>query len=198
MVGTFASILKGLDVRIVYNRGFDSITNANKTYQRIKKAWQQKKKVRIIYFGDLDPTGDNIDEVVNENMKVFFDVEQYTDDGYYHFKRIAILKEHIEKFNLPENPDESVSAKLKRDPRAKKFIQKYHRLFQIEIDALAAHAPTEFKEMVIDSIKQFYDNEIYGRVLYNGKHCEKTISKRIIKNVRIFLEEQKAKLLRNG
>jgi len=131
-------------------------------------------------------------------MKVFFDVEQYTDDGYYNFKRIAILKEHIEKFNLPENPDENVSAKLKRDPRAKQFIQKYHRLFQIEIDALAAHAPTEFKEMVIDSIKQFYDNEIYERLLYNDKHSEKIISKYIIKNVQMFLEEQKVKLLGNG
>lgn len=72
MVGTFESILEGLDVRIVYNRGFDSMGHTWDTYQRIKEMWTQGKKVRILYCGDLDPSGDAMDDIINENHECMF------------------------------------------------------------------------------------------------------------------------------
>jgi hypothetical protein len=198
MVGTFRSILKDLDVRIVYNRGFDSVSNAWETYQRITEAWKQGKKVRILYFGDLDPSGDAMDETINEFTKICFEVEVYKERGDYDFKRVGVLYQHIEKFRLPKNPDPDVLAKLKNDKRKKQFMTKYHiesedDLFQIEIDALAAANPAEFKKMVLDAIKPFYDEEIYNRLLFDASHSKKQICIQVMKNVRQFIEEQNMK-----
>jgi hypothetical protein len=194
MVGTFKSILKDLDVRIVFNRGFDSVSNAWETYQRIKKAWNKGKKVRILYCGDLDPSGDAMDEIINEFMKICFDVEGYKEKGLYDFKRIGVLYKHIEEFRLPKNLDPDVLAKLKNDTRKEQFMTKYHLmsdddLFQIEIDALAAANPAEFKKIVLDEIKPFYKEEIYKRLLSDVNHSEKQICIQVMKNVHTFIEE---------
>ena len=183
MVGTFRSILKDLDVRIVYNRGFDSMYHAWRTYQRISKAWDQGKKVRILYCGDLDPSGDMMDETIKDIMNVFFDVEKFELTGKYSFKRIGVLYEHIGMFNLPKNPDPKVLVKLNGDPRRFRFMKKYNlyrnehhgndacseivrnknghydedRLFQIEIDALAAFNPEELKQMLLNEINEYYN-----------------------------------------
>jgi hypothetical protein len=195
MVGTFRSMLEGLDVRIVYNRGFDSISNSWGTYQRIRKAWDQGKKVVILYCGDLDPSGDMMDETIKDIMNVFFNVEHYENDEKYRFKRIAILPEHIERFKLPKNPDKQVLDKLKQDPRKERFKQKYdlksdNDLFQIEIDALAAFNPEELKQMLRGAILPYRDHEIYEKLLKDEKHSHEQISLHIRKNVLKFLEEQ--------
>lgn len=195
MVGTFRSILKDLDVRIVYNRGFDSVSNGWETYQRIKNAWEKGKKVRILYCGDLDPSGDSMDEIINEFMKICFAVEDYKERGLYDFKRIGVLYLHIAKFELPKNPDPQVLAKLREDRRKERFKQKYglrsdDDLFQIEIDALAAYAPLEFKNMIINEIKPYYNRQIYERLLSNVNHSEDQISIHVRKNVQHFIVEQ--------
>jgi hypothetical protein len=219
MVGTFRSILQDLDVRIVYNRGFDSIYHAWETYRRIKKAWDQDKKVRILYCGDLDPSGDMMDETIKEIMNVFFNVDGHESEGKYRFKRIAILPEHIEGFKLPKNPDKKVLAKLKEDPRRFRFMKKHNlyrdghydedecseidrnknghydedRLFQIEIDALAAFNPEDLKGMILNEINEYYDKTVYDNLLRDEKHSSEHISLRVKKNVQKFLDEQNIK-----
>ncbi|HXV89296.1 MAG TPA: hypothetical protein VD710_09445 [Nitrososphaeraceae archaeon] len=202
MVGTLRSILKGLDVRIVYNRGFDSISNTRKTFLRLKKAWQQEKKVRIFYLGDLDPSGDAMDETMRENLNVFFNVDTHESTGDYSFKRIAILYEHIERFKLKENPDEKVLKKLADDPRKESFKAKYgiapgketdNKLFQIEIDALAAADPVEFKKMVTDEIESCFDPDIYEGVLSNPEYSESQISGQVMKNVQKYIGQENIK-----
>lgn len=194
MVGTFRSILKDLDVRIVYNRGFDSVSNAWATYLRLLKELDEGKKVRVMYCGDLDPSGDGMDETINEFMKICFDVEKFREDGRYDFKRIGVLYEHIAKFQLPKNLDPDVLAKLKKDPRRHDFKKKYHLesdddLFQYEIDALAAADPAEFKKIILDAIRPFYDEEIYKRHLSDVNHSEKQIRIQVMKYVYDFIDE---------
>lgn len=193
MMGTFESILRGHDVRIVFNRGFDSVSNTWQTYQRMRKAWSEGKKVRILYFGDLDPSGDAMDEIINESMNVCFDVESFKVRGLYDFKRVGVLYEHIDKFKLPKNLDDEVLAKLKKDKRKTQFKEKYSLksdddLFQIEIDALAASNAADFKKMVLDEIKPFYDEEIYERLLSDINHSNEHISRLVMKNVQKFID----------
>ena len=185
MVGTFKSILKDNDVRVVFNRGFDSISNSWKTYERIKKAWSEDKKVRILYCGDLDPSGDAMDETIDKFMKICFDVEDEKYKGTYDFKRIGVLYEHIKEFDLPQNLDPDVIKKLKDDTRVDKFKEKYHLKedddpFQYEIDALAASDPAKFKKLILDEIEQFYDKQIYERLLSQHSHSEEQICTQVI------------------
>ena len=216
MVSTFVSMLKDWDVRVVYNRGFDSMAHAYRTYLRIKKAWEEQgKKVRILYCGDLDPSGDAMDEIIDDFMNVCFDVAEYKKIGDYSFERIGVLFEHIDKFNLPKNPDKDVLAKLQEDPRRFQFMDKYglygnghyhgdgcseidkkknghyneDKLFQIEIDSLAAEAPLELKKMLIDRIKTYYDVPTHVNLLHGVRHSEDEISLQVIKFVQPLLDE---------
>jgi len=194
MLGTLESIVKDLDVRIVYNRGFDSWSHTWQTYQRIKKMLNEGKKVKILYFGDLDPSGDIMDETINEKMNICFDVEEHISQGQYEFRRIGVLYEHVKKFNLLSNQDPEVLLKLKEDRRKKRFMQKYglqseDELFQVEIDALAASAPLDFKNMVIDEISKYYNDEIYENLLSDPRHSNEQISLHVRKNVQNFLDK---------
>ena len=134
-----------------------------------------------------------MDEIINESMNVCFDVEKYKERGDYDFKRVGVLYEHIDKFKLPKNLDNEVLAKLKKDMRKEQFKEKYNlksddELFQIEIDALAASNATNFKKMVLDAIKPFYDEKIYERHLSDAKHSSEHISRLVMKNVEKFIE----------
>jgi hypothetical protein len=195
MMGSFYSMLKDWDVRIVYNRGFDSITHARETYLRLKKVWDKNKKIRIFYCGDLDPSGDSMDGVINETMNIFFDVEKLKRDGEYDFKRIGVLYEHIDKFKLLKIKDPKVIYKLqgdenkKGDPNTEKFKAKYGELFQVEIDALAGEHPEELKQMLIDNIRIYYDELTHRKLLSDPEHSNGQISTYVIKNVQMFVEQ---------
>ena len=60
--------------------------------------------------------------------------------------------------------------KLKRDSNRFAFMENYDLeseddLFQIEVDALEAIAPTQFRTLVLQSVDEFFDEEIYQDVL---------------------------------
>ena len=204
MIGTFISMLRDWKIRIVYNRGFDSMAHAWNTYLRLRQAWERQKKVRILYCGDLDPSGDAMDEIINEFMNVCFDVKEYKKRGLYDFKRIGVLYEHIEKYHLEKNPDPKILDKLKEDPRKEKFKAKYgigpgeetdRELFQVEIDSLAAEAPLELKKMLVDHIRTYYDELTYTNLLRDENHSDGQISQHVIKYVQPLLQEFNIRLM---
>lgn len=146
LAGTFTSILKDRQVKIVPNRGFSSVGFSYDNIQRLRKFQDEGKNVHVLYFGDLDPTGEVIDEVINKKLIEYgvFDVD---------FRRVAITEEQTRQFSLPHNPDPDTLTKLKRDTRKKSFMDRHNgELFQIEVDALQAYAPEEFKRLVQGSV----------------------------------------------
>lgn len=54
-----------------------------------------------------------------------------------------------------------------KDSRTSSFIQKYGKLYAVEIDALPALIPEDFKKLVIQSVDQFYDQNIYDNIIEN-------------------------------
>jgi hypothetical protein len=68
-------------------------------------------------------------------------------DGIVDFERVAITQEQIQQFDLPPTPENSETLeKLDRDSRTNKFIDKYGKLFAVELDALLAIVPDEFRD----------------------------------------------------
>jgi hypothetical protein len=154
---TFQSILKDSQVRIVPNRGFSSLTFIHDNIQRLKSYAKDGKEIHIRYFGDLDPSGENIEEVIQKKINAFkINVD---------FQRVAITEEQMKKFDLPENPDPETISKLHQDPRKDAFIRKHGRLFQIELDALQAYAPKEFKQLILGCVHEFFNQQIYDDIL---------------------------------
>ena len=78
-------------------------------------------------------------------------------------------------------------------------LERYHLKkeddpFQYEIDALAASDPVRFKKMILDEVDQFYDKNIYDRLLSYSSHSEEQICTQVIKNVQRFLPEYNIRL----
>jgi hypothetical protein len=168
--GTFKSILKNRQVKIVPNRGFSSIGFSYDNIQRLKRFQDKGKNIHILYFGDLDPSGEVIDEVISKKLIQYgiFEVD---------FRRIAVTEEQTRHFNLPHNPDPETFTKLKKDTRAQSFMSRHNgELFQIEVDALQAYAPEEFKNLIQKSVDKYFDWDIYNRVLSDPRHSEKEIN----------------------
>ena len=139
LAGTLKSILGDRQIRIVPNRGFSSVAFSHDNIKRLKDFQYQGKSIHILYFGDLDRSGEVIDEVIYKKLR------QYGIYGV-DFKRIAVTEEQTRQFNLPHNPDPETLSKLKKDSRAKSFMRRHNgELFQIEVDALQAYGPDEFE-----------------------------------------------------
>ena len=67
MSNILQSILKGKDVRILPNKGFTSWTFLYECVERLKKQKKKGKNIHILYYGDFDPSGDNmVDDLMIE------------------------------------------------------------------------------------------------------------------------------------
>lgn len=111
--GAFKGMLPPNYVRIVPNKGWDSIPYRNNNIRRLNN-WRLgentndiPEKVYVLYFGDYDPTGiamsDKMDEWVRPHG--------------INFIRVALNHDHISNYGLDHlrNPDPKVAEKLRRD-----------------------------------------------------------------------------------
>jgi len=173
MTSILKSLLKDKNVRILPHRGFSSLTYLYNCYQRLQTFKRQGKNIHIVYFGDFDPSGDYMIVDFKSRLK-----KLGLDSFEYDFQKIAVTPEQIRQYNLPFNPDGPTKVKLDRDSRTTQFIEKYGELYAVEIDALPALIPDEFKSLVTLSVDQFYDKKIYNELL--EKHSPAEI-RRILK-----------------
>src|ERR1035437_5563246 len=128
--GIFENVLSYYGVTLNVGRGYDgwdSIRNAANRYQY--------QDVTILYFGDFDPSGEDMVRSLEERLAFF--------DCYPEIIKCALTLEDIENYNLP--PDFA----KKTDTRAKKFIAKNGDNC-VELDALPAKVlQTRLKNEVI-------------------------------------------------
>jgi hypothetical protein len=158
LASTFESFLKGRDVRIVINKGFASWTFLHQNAQRLAQISKEDpgREIHILYFGDFDPSGEDMDRHLNEAL-IQFDLY-----GLLEFERIAVTEKQIQEFNLPPTPEDTETLeKLGRDSRTNGFIDKYGKLFAVELDALLAIVPDEFRNLVQESVDCYFDFDIY-------------------------------------
>jgi len=105
----------------------------------------------MLYFGDFDPSGNEMLEAMKTTLK-----DELGVDGLQ-FKRIALLKDDIFTYKLPNNPD----ALKRTDTRAKKHLEAYGEL-AVELDALR---PDVLEKKIQDAI----ENKITDVKAYNAE-----------------------------
>jgi len=126
---------------------------------RLLEVKRSGKEIHILYFGDFDPSGDDMDDHLDKALH-YFGLEDID------FQRMAVTEEQIEEFNLPPMPKSKETIdKVNHDTRKNGFIKKYGRLYIVELDALLALVPVEFKSIVQGSVDQFFDHGIYQYIL---------------------------------
>lgn len=99
----------------------------------------------LIYAGDLDPSGEDIDR----------DFEARTG-CWDHVRRVALLPEHVEEYGLPPLPGKVT------DSRAQGFIDRHGSLFQVELDALA---PDDLERLFRNELDSWWDEDAHAAIV---------------------------------
>lgn len=141
--GVLLPVCQRLDVNFTANKGYSSQSLMYLIGQRLKRQHgRNDKHIHILYLGDHDPSGLDMDRDVEERLGLF--------SGYpVTFQRLALKWEQIEELQPPENP-----AKL-TDSRADKYIAKYGDS-SWELDAVE---PRALDQMVTEAVEALRDED---------------------------------------
>lgn len=134
--------------RIFYpiTNGYDVYLCTGGGYQSWSQVWAARARflarkgldLKILYFGDLDPSGKDMPRDIRERFKTLgLDIEVI---------EVALTKEDIVKYNLPKNPTKT------KDTRKDWYIKKFGIDYAVELDALP---PEILREKVRGAIEDY-------------------------------------------
>ncbi len=194
--------LRDRHIVIAPNRGHVSITFIHENIERIVDQFieQNRDKVYILYLGDLDPRGWDMDRLIKEDLaretKDLLDKDGNPAGSRFIFKRIGITRQQIEDYNLKHlmYPDPETLKKLKKDTNlAGRFIKEFGSLFQVELDAFQLIDFAEFERLITFEIDSLYDynirNQVLGRPEYSQEPYE--IKQQIVQELGNLINELK-------
>lgn len=142
--GVFQRPCEDLDVALAPCKGYPSLTFLNEAVYRFEKVKNEGKKPIILYFGDYDPSGEDIPRSIEENFTKFgCPVE---------VKRIALMEDQVVKWKLPPAP-----AKVGDSRTAN-----WGGLGQVELDAVE---PRKLQSLVREAVNEYLDEELYQELL---------------------------------
>lgn len=108
--------------------------------------------VHILYLGDLDPSGLDIDRQIQDAFSHF--------EMPMQFERIGLLPEQVKKYNLPPIPsNEEVIQKIHRDARYAKYFEKYGERFT-ELDAWDGLSPDTMRTEIRAKVDGLFDHSL--------------------------------------
>lgn len=144
--GVLKRITEKYHVRLMVNRGYSSCSAMYDAAKRIKR-YDSDKECFILYLGDHDPSGMDMDRDIQVRLNEF--------ESIVHVKRVALTSDQVKQYNPPPNP-----AKF-QDPRASAYIAKFGRT-SWEVDALN---PKTLHQMLKDEIESLIDMEKFKEQL---------------------------------
>lgn len=138
--GVFSTPCSDYDVALGACKGYPSLTFLNEAAERFKHAARNGKKPIVLYFGDYDPSGEDIPRSIEQNLLNFgIPVE---------VRRIALMEQQVIDWNLPHapiKPGDSRSAN-------------WDGLGQVELDAVI---PEKLRKLCTDALDDIFDFEAY-------------------------------------
>jgi hypothetical protein len=155
--GIFEDALEPYRLLLNVGRGYDSWSSIREAAERFR---QLRKPVKVLYFGDFDPSGEQMTRSLEERLRhlgVGIEME---------IVRVAILKQDIARYHLPPN-------KLKKeDPRTEGFRVRHGENASVELDALPVDV---LRERLIASVEANLDLEQLSSI----RELEEKIRQRI-------------------
>jgi len=147
--GIFEDITRTYGVTLAVGRGYNSWSAYKDAAGRIV---YQGKPTTILYFGDFDPSGEDIVRALTESLG-FFGIKEIT------VEKAALTKEDVLTYNLPPGLTK------KTDTRSKAFVAKYGDM-AVELDALPLPV---LQERIKESIKTNLDLTALSEVYHQEK-----------------------------
>lgn len=138
--GVFERPCMMMDVGLAPCKGYPSLTFLNDARRRFEEAQERGQEVIILYFGDYDPSGEDIPRSIKENIgKMGCEVEVI---------RMALTPEQIQELGLPGVPPKVT------DSRTRNWAGDA----VVELDAVE---PKTLQTMCTDAIEEHFDYGIY-------------------------------------
>jgi hypothetical protein len=148
--GVFESVTRRLDVALGACKGYPSLTFLFDTYRRLRGAYDDGHQPVILYFGDYDPSGEDIPRAIEENINRM--AADNGSDMRVTVKRCALMEQQVVEMQLPPAP-----VKI-GDTRS----AKWDGLGQVELDAVD---PRLLQKMCRDAINEMFDPDTHAAVL---------------------------------
>ena len=144
----FSRLTNQYCISTVVCRGFSSVTFLNDFKERIEENRERGQNPVMLYFGDFDASGLEMLPAMQETLLNEMGINSIE------FKRIALTKQDITDYNLPNDPN----AVKKTDTRYKKFIDK-HGTYAVELDALP---PNILEQKIKTAIESEIDIDLFN------------------------------------
>lgn len=156
--GVLEPVCRELDVRFTANRGYSSLSHFYEIGKRIERATYAGKIVYVLYLGDHDPSGLDMDRDIDERLSTFSNSDVIV-------KRLALTMPQVNDLNPPPNP-----AKL-TDSRASDYIARYGRQ-SWELDAVE---PRTLAALVRDDVAALRDDDLWDDAIERENEMRQTL-----------------------
>lgn len=150
LAGILQPITNEYHIHLMVNKGYSSVSAMHDAAERIM-AQQDEKQCTILYFGDHDPSGEDMVRDINDRLAEF--------GAEVQIDKVALTMTQIQKYRPPPNP-----VKL-TDSRAQSYISE-HGSKSWELDALK---PQILRNLVITNIEAHLDKGLFNEVKQREK-----------------------------
>lgn len=163
--GVFQKPCDEMEVSLSPCKGYPSLTFLYEASQRFKEAEEAGKIPIILYFGDYDPSGEDIPRSIKQNL--------YDLGIKIEVRRISLLEKQVIKWELPPAPAKKTDSRTAN----------WDGLGQVELDAVE---PNKLQQLCLDSINDIFDEEAYSDLI----EVEQSEKKEYQSQLRIFINEE--------
>ena len=146
--GVLIPVCRKLDVTFRANKGYTSQSMMYRLGKELAQIQESGKDIHVLYFGDHDPSGLDMDRDVQERIALF-------SGKAVAFERLALKYDQVQILKPPENP-----AKI-TDSRAKQYIRMYGAS-SWELDAVE---PKELARLVEAAVVALRDETLWQAAL---------------------------------
>jgi hypothetical protein len=137
--GVLIPVCRDLDIPFTANRGYSSSSAMYRAGKRLARAARDGKDIFILYLGDHDPSGMDMDRDIIERLEMF----SYRSIA---FRRLALLMDQIEQMDIPENPAKTT------DSRSKGYIAEFGNA-SWELDAMEPQQLAEVVNLTVENLR---------------------------------------------
>ena len=143
LASVFERVATELGVDFVVCRGYPSLSLLYEVSEVLAGASEEVEELIVLYFGDFDPSGVDIERSALEHLTTTFGIDVV-------FERVALTKEQITEYKLPPAPAK------KTDSRRTQFVADYGVDWQVELDAIL---PDELRRLIRTRVMSHMDKD---------------------------------------
>lgn len=143
--GVFDEVCSKEGVALGPCKGYPSLTFLNDGAKRFSDAVSEGKQPIILYFGDYDPSGEDIPRSVKENIELI-------GCDNIKLRRIALMRDQVVEWELPPAPAKKTDSRTKH----------WNGLGQVELDAVE---PKQLQELCREAINSVFDEDKYTELI---------------------------------